>query len=296
LSKPRVEYMPLSLLEHWPRNPKGHAEETIKESIARFGFVQPILIDEETKRIVAGHGRLEALIALKKKGEKPPLRIAENEGEWFVPVIRGIEFASEKEAEAYLLADNQTTILGGWDDQSLQAMLSLHTDDLSGLGWSPSEIEAFRMPMPEGFSAPKRSDDVLHVEWIHPDDVEQWLSKMIIGKTLNVCCGHSMVGDVRIDSDPNSSRTEAGDLFKLDYLPGSFDTVIVDPPFSYYSPKYGQGWLLQLGHIAQKRVLLSTPTFAANHFFPRFKPELYALTSKNNPYFMRLYWCFDRTV
>ena len=53
MNRARIEYMPLSQLERWPRNPKKHADDTINESITRFGFVQPILIDENTKRLVA---------------------------------------------------------------------------------------------------------------------------------------------------------------------------------------------------------------------------------------------------
>src|SRR5437867_2323403 len=109
MNRARIEYMPLSQLERWPRNPKKHADNTINESITRFGFVQPILIDENTKQLVAGHGRLDTLLKLKNEGDTPPERILAKDGEWFVPVIRGIGFKSEKEAEAYLVSDNQTT-------------------------------------------------------------------------------------------------------------------------------------------------------------------------------------------
>ena len=106
----------------------------------------------------------------------------------------------------------------------------------------------------------------------------------------------SKVGDTRIDTDPKTSRTEPGDLFQLTLEPGSFDTVICDPPFSYYSPKYGQKWLLQLSHIAKKRLILSSGTIALNNLLPRFKANLYALSDTKNRYFLRLYWTFDRIV
>lgn len=262
--------------------------------MVRFGFVDPLVVDEKSGKLVAGHGRLEALQKLKRDGKPAPARVQEENGDWLVPVLVGISFASEKEAEAYLIADNQSVIMGGWDESTLQALLKDHTEDLSGIGFTPTEIEALRMPElePVDRTDPK-SEKELHVNWMHPPDVERWLDKMKLGKTLNVCCGMSKVGDVRIDTDAKTNRTEAGDVMKLTFKPGSFDTVICDPPFSYYNHFK---WLQRLGDIAKKRMLISGPTIALNNFLPRFKAELYALTASGGqgPMFLRLYWVFDR--
>ena len=59
----RIEYVPLDQLKKAPRNPKAHSDD-IKTSIGRFGYVEPIVVDERTGCIVAGHGRREALLAL----------------------------------------------------------------------------------------------------------------------------------------------------------------------------------------------------------------------------------------
>jgi hypothetical protein len=116
-SKPDVyvQMVPLSHLEKWPRNPKLHDLDGIKASIAKFGFTQPIVIDERSHKMVAGHGRLEALSQLKAAGAKLPARVQAQGDEWLVPVLRGIKFESEKDAEEYLLADNRLTETGGWD-------------------------------------------------------------------------------------------------------------------------------------------------------------------------------------
>jgi ParB-like chromosome segregation protein Spo0J len=120
----RVEYLPRAQLKCAPRNPKAHDLGVIDQSIRRFGFVSPIVLDERTGRLMAGHGRLETLERGKAAGEKPPDRIIEKDGEWLVPVIRGAEFGDDHEAEAYVVADNQTTILGGWNEEELAAVLS----------------------------------------------------------------------------------------------------------------------------------------------------------------------------
>ncbi len=98
----RIVYMPLSALLRAPRNPKSHDIGVIHQSLGRFGYVEPIAINERTGRIVAGHGRLDTLQQKKALGERPPARVVEKQGEWFVPVLRGVEFASDDEAEALL--------------------------------------------------------------------------------------------------------------------------------------------------------------------------------------------------
>src|SRR5579875_1791713 len=119
----RIEYMPLSAIRRADRNARQWDLGAIHQSVDRFGFVAPIAINETTGRLIFGHGRLTALEQKKSAGEKPPQRIVERDGEWFVPVLRGIAFATDQEAEAYLLADNRTTQLGSDDPVMLAAML-----------------------------------------------------------------------------------------------------------------------------------------------------------------------------
>lgn len=140
-SEVRIELMPLQKLRAWDRNPKRHDIPTLKQSLRRFGYVAPILVDEESKRIVAGHGRAEALSELKEEGSDPPSRIELNSRkEWLVPVLRGVRFGNRREAEAYLLADNRLAELGGWNDGLLAEMLG-DLDDISGLGWDEADVE-----------------------------------------------------------------------------------------------------------------------------------------------------------
>ena len=85
----RLEYMPLHDLTRWPGNPKQHAEDVIAASIERFGFRDPIAIDEASQRIVSGHGRLSVLEQAFQEGREPPRYIKLGEdGMWLVPVTR----------------------------------------------------------------------------------------------------------------------------------------------------------------------------------------------------------------
>lgn len=127
-----IEYVPLSEVAAAERNPKDHDIGAIIQSIQRFGFVTPGVVNEKTGRIVVGHGRADALQRMRADGFPAPGRIREGEdGEWLVPIVRGVEFETDAEAEAYVIADNRLTELGGWDHSSLPIILKdLAANDL----------------------------------------------------------------------------------------------------------------------------------------------------------------------
>ncbi len=140
-SQVRIEYTPISSLIPATRNPKRHNIGELVNSIKRFGFVQPVAMNEESGRLVAGHGRLEALLVMKEAGEAAPARVVEKNGEWYVPVLRGISFNNESEAEAFLVADNRLVEVGGWNEVEVARILQ-GLGDLSGVGFSGVNLEA----------------------------------------------------------------------------------------------------------------------------------------------------------
>jgi hypothetical protein len=122
-----LKYIPLTELKEWEENPKQHDVETIAESILRFGFRDPEEVDPTSNRLLAGHGRVKALWQLYSrwnKGEiKLPAHIVLDKTEWLIPAVTGQPFDSDSEAEAYLLANNKTSALGGYDSDKLRDML-----------------------------------------------------------------------------------------------------------------------------------------------------------------------------
>lgn len=153
-NKTRIEYMPLSALQRWPRNPKAHDLGALHTSINRFGFVAPITMDERTGKLVAGHGRLDALQQMKASGKDAPAGIEERGGEWYAPVVRGVAFNSDSELEAYLVADNRLTELGGWEQDALAALLSdLAAEDealLQATGYDADDLDALLAELGQG--------------------------------------------------------------------------------------------------------------------------------------------------
>src|SRR4029077_18633817 len=102
---PPIESIPIGLLRPNPKNARTHSRKQIAQiaaSIRRFGFLNPVLVDDASM-VLAGHGRLQA---------------ARLEGLDHVPVVRfGHLTAAQK--RAYLIADNRIAEQAGWDRELL---------------------------------------------------------------------------------------------------------------------------------------------------------------------------------
>lgn len=123
-----------------PSNVKEHDLPIIMDSMRRFGFADPLVIDARTGLLMAGHGRLEGLIRMRENGEMPPEGISEL---WEVPVYTGWSSADEVEADAARIALNRTTDLGGWDEIGLADILQVIQDSeqgLQGVGYTDDEV------------------------------------------------------------------------------------------------------------------------------------------------------------
>ena len=135
-----IEYQRLPDVVRAARNPKGHDDAAIAASIRRFGYTAPVQVDERTGRLVGGHGRLGVVEAAVARGDALPDGLdVDTDGVWLIPVVRGWASTSDAEAEAYLVADNQLTIAGGWVVPDLADMLS-RMPDLTGLGFTPVDL------------------------------------------------------------------------------------------------------------------------------------------------------------
>ncbi len=128
-----VVYLPVAQLSAWKgRQARTHSPEqvlAIARAIERFGFTNPLLIDER-RQVLAGNGRL---LAAQKLG------LAE------VPTIE-LRHLKGAEKRAYVLADNRIAELAGWDD----ALLGLELQELRGAGidlalagFDPAAVDRF---------------------------------------------------------------------------------------------------------------------------------------------------------
>lgn len=117
-----------------PDNAKDHGDKQVRQiaaSIERFGFLSPIVIDENG-RIAAGHGRWAAAKLLGLK---------------MVPVIHK-KFVSEEDFIAYGLTDNKLVELSPWKDDALSKNLNklvAKNYDLGVTGFSLADLD-FSLP------------------------------------------------------------------------------------------------------------------------------------------------------
>jgi hypothetical protein len=142
-----IEYMPLASLEGAPRNPKDHAEQLLAASMDRWGFVEPIVLDERTGRIVAGHGRRDELRRREadEKALLPDFVVEDDDGTWLAPVVRGWASENDEEAEGYVVASNRIGEVGGWQPTPLWEMLrdlAVTPGGLDGVGYTLADLDA----------------------------------------------------------------------------------------------------------------------------------------------------------
>src|ERR671912_1883511 len=149
-----VEFIPIASLRPWARNARTHSKKQVKQiaaSIERFGFTNPVLVDE-ANQIIAGHGRVAAAKLL-GRGEVPCLRI---------------ETMSAAEKRAYVIADNKLALNAGWDEEILaEELRGLLAEDLGFditlTGFSIPEIDSLVEGLaPEEPGCPE--EDVLPAE------------------------------------------------------------------------------------------------------------------------------------
>ena len=112
---------------------------------------------------------------------------------------------------------------------------------------------------------------VFHANYMHTDYFEYWLDNFTKdGRTLNVCCGYSEVGEIRLDISEDSTRTQHGNAFDLSMFEDQeFDYVYCDPPFNWYtSPiilkQFRNKWQFELFRLARKALVTRRPKVNIN--------------------------------
>lgn len=65
--------------------------------------------------------------------------------------------------------------------------------------------------------------------WVWPKDAEIKIKALMQGFSLHVCSGESDLGDVKLDL--RGTVDVRGSMLFLPFKPGTFDTVVCDPPW-----------------------------------------------------------------
>jgi ParB-like chromosome segregation protein Spo0J len=144
----KVKTTPVRELRPHPNNARTHSRKQVKQiakSIEKFGFCNPVLVDD-AKQIIAGHGRVEAAKLL---------------GLEAVPTCL-ISHLSEAEKRAYILADNKLAENAGWGREllaiELQGLIELDVD-IELTGFETAEIDLVLEEAREASGAPVGPED-----------------------------------------------------------------------------------------------------------------------------------------
>ncbi len=99
------------------------------------------------------------------------------------------------------------------------------------------------------------------------DDIEETIESLFIGNTLHVCCGKSMIGDVRLDIDESNSPDIVCDASNMQGVVKGreFDTVLCDPPYNGKF-QWNHDLLSELVRIANKRIIFQHWFIPANKY------------------------------
>lgn len=149
-----------------PRNSSKEQEEALKDSLKKFGLVEPIIFNKQTGYIVGGHFRVREL---KKMGVKT-----------VDCVIVDLNKEDERELNIRLNANT-----GSWDEQLLKDNFGI--DEVEAWGFDTSDWKE-----PDNFTPnynPEQGDNVITDEQVSAvgDKLEGQMSAKIETKKLIIC-------------------------------------------------------------------------------------------------------------
>lgn len=211
----KVENVDISKIRGYSQNAKNHPESQIQQiaqSIRKFGFNNPVLVDENLE-IIAGHGRFAAatMMGLEK-----------------IPAIR-LTHLSEAQKRSYRLADNKIAENGGWSVELLKLELSdleisCEGVDITDTGFSTLEIDNLFADKPEKATDTKKADEKINAVPFVPDDeiITQPGDIWQIGPH-RVICGDSL-------QEATYSKLMGDSLAEL---------ILTDPPFNTSAASIG---------------------------------------------------------
>jgi DNA modification methylase len=199
---------PVAALKPNPHNARTHSKKQIRQiadSIKQFGFVNPVLADENGS-VIAGHGRLLGASML---------------GLTHVPVItlRGL---TDAQMRALMLADNKIAANAGWDRErlaieipELTRQLEIEGLDISLTGFEIPEIDQLMVDFEED-----TSDPADHFEEPSASPVSQTGDLWILGQHRLLC------GNAR--SKEELDRLMGGETAAMAFLDPPYNVAVSD--------------------------------------------------------------------
>lgn len=196
----QMDLVPISKLVPYINNARTHSPEQImklRSSLREFGFINPVIIDKDYG-IIAGHGRVMA---------------AKEEGIEEVPCVF-VDYLTEAQKKAYILADNRMAMDAGWDE----ALLKVEIEALQGMDFDVGLVGFEDDEIADLFAGDDDSD--VEDDDFDLNDVLEQAAFVQRGDVWTVGRHRLMCGDA----------TSAGDVATL--MDGKkANLVLTDPPY-----------------------------------------------------------------
>jgi site-specific DNA-methyltransferase (adenine-specific)/modification methylase len=204
-------YLPLDALHPNPRNPRAHGAEVVRlaRTILRTTWGAPIIAQASTRRIIGGHGRLEAARLIAEGIEVdgivrggPEHRFDRDAPAPLLLPVRLVD-VSDAEADAMTLADNARALQGNDDAAAVVAMATAaferDADVMRDMGYGAADLDALVKAAGDAVLRDAPAGDA--------SDVER----------------HEVIGDVPQGEDPGAEEpppdapvhSRAGEVYEL---------------------------------------------------------------------------------
>ena len=190
-----------SELVPYVNNARTHSQEQInklRSSLREFGFVNPIIIDKD-KTVLAGHGRLAA---------------AKEEGIEEVPCVL-VDYLTEAQKKAYILADNRYAEDAGWDEEMLRVEIEALEGMDFNLGLTGFDEDEITDLFDTGIESEVEDDDFDLEEALEKASFVQKGDVWTVGRHRLVCGDATNKDDVKLLMDDKKANL-----------------IITDPPYN----------------------------------------------------------------
>jgi hypothetical protein len=205
-----IVLVPVEQLLPYKANARTHSRKQVRQianSIDRFGFTNPVLIDDQNG-IIAGHARVEAAKLLGLSG---------------IPALR-LSHLSEAERRAYIIADNKLAQKAGWDHEilaiELQGLIDLDFD-VELIGFEMGEVNILLDDVDEATREPTGPEDE-SPEPLPGPSISQAGDVWLLGNH-RIMCGDAL--DQGIDVAVTRWQTYTGKVATLEESGKSFEEV-----------------------------------------------------------------------
>ena len=159
-----IKQIRLKHLKEYENNPRQNDEavDKVAESIKKFGFKVPIIVDSDLE-IIAGHTRKKA--ALKLGLDEVPVIVADD--------------LNDEQIKAFRLADNKVAEFSEWDMELLMSELEEIEIDMENFGFDELEKIEIEPDEEDTSSVDLEENVVIVIEEDTEEKLEETFSKLI---------------------------------------------------------------------------------------------------------------------